>query len=105
MLSVSAMDDTLALDIAFYHRDSRGYLEQEDLLSPDRFERFRAPLVGTDLLEKRYLLESDLNIRCCLYNHPLEVRDVAGRPMIVALERGNAMYRPTRSRVGPHPLE
>ena len=100
MLSVSAMDDNLALDIAFYYRDSRGHLEQEDLRSPDRFERFRAPLVGTELPENRYLLESDLNIRCCLYNHPLEVRNRAGKPMIVALERSNAMYRPTRPRVG-----
>lgn len=100
MLSVSAMDDTLGLDIAFYHLDG-GVLDQSDLRSPDRFERFRCPLVTTDLDESAYLLESDQNIRCCLFNHPLEVRKRSDRPVIVALQRKNAQFKPTFSRYEP----
>jgi len=71
MLPVSAMDDTLSVDIAFYYYEDGKHLEQAALRSPDRFERFRWPLISTNLDEKKYLLESDLNIRCCLYNRPL----------------------------------
>jgi hypothetical protein len=88
-------------DIAFYYREDGKYLEQAELRSPDHFEQFRWPLIGTNLDEKQYLLESDLNIRCCLYNHPLKVQMSKHSPVLVALERDNARYRPTRSRKGP----
>jgi hypothetical protein len=100
MLSVSAMDDTLGLDVAFYQRQDGRYLEQANVRSPDRLERFRTPLITTDLEEKRYLLESDPNIRGCLFNHPLEVRRHRGNPVIVALNRKSARFKPTRFRAG-----
>jgi hypothetical protein len=99
MLSVSAMEDTLGLDIAFYIRRKSGKLDQIDLYSPDREERFRIPLVTSGLDAKAYLLESDLNIRCCLYNHPLEVRKHHGKPKIVALQRSLSDFKTTRSRL------
>ena len=79
-------------------REEGNYLEQANLYSPDRFERFRWPIISTQLDEKVYLLESDPNIRGCLYNHPLEVRRYGGEPMIIALERQNARFKTTRSR-------
>ena len=104
MLSVSAMEDTLGLDIAFYARKRNGKLEQVDLYSPDRKERYRFPLVTSGLDDKAYLLESDINIRCCLYNHPLEVRKHQGTPKIVALERSRSDFKTTRSRMGAPPF-
>jgi len=102
MLSVSAMDSTLGVDVGFYFRKQGSYLEQADLYSPDRFERFRCPLIQTDLDEKTFLLESDINIRCCLYNHPVEVRKhpTEDYHVIIALQRRDAEFRPTRSRLG-----
>ena len=102
MLSVSAMDKTLGVDVAFYFRRGGKYLDQEDLHSPDRFERFRCPLLKTNLSEERFLLESDVNIRCCLFNHPLEVRKhpTKNYHVLIALQRRNAEFKPTRSRVG-----
>ncbi len=101
MLSVSAMETTLGLDIAFYYLKDGKYLDQADLYSPDRTERFRFPLVATPLDAETFLLESDLNIRCCLFNHPLEVRKTKDGHAIVALERHRAEFTPTRSRSGP----
>jgi hypothetical protein len=102
MLSVSAMESTLGLDIAFYYLKSGKYLDQADLYSPDDSERFRRPLLTTNLDAEMFLLESDLDIRCCLFNHPLEVRkDKDGGHVIVALERHRAEFTPTRWRSGP----
>lgn len=98
MLSVSTMEETLGLDIAFYYLEEGKYLEPADMRSPDGFERFSCPLVSTRLDEKAYLLESDTNIRSCLYNHPLEVRHDRDLPVVVALERNNGRFKPTRSR-------
>src|SRR6202022_3001345 len=102
MLSVSAMESTLGLDIAFYYLKDGKYLDQADLYSPDKSERFRWPILTTNLDAETFLLESDLNIRCCLFNHPLEVRkEKDGGHVIVALERDRAEFRPTRWRSGP----
>jgi hypothetical protein len=102
MLSVSAMESTLGLDIAFYCLRDRKYLDQADLYSPDKSERYRWPLVATALDPEVFLLESDLNIRCCLFNHPLEVqKQKDGSHVIVALERHRAEFKPTRWRSGP----
>jgi hypothetical protein len=101
MLSVSAMERTLGLDIAFYYLKDGKYLDQADLYSPDKAERFRFPLVATALDPEIFLLESDLNIRCCLFNHPLEVRKTKEGHAIVALERNRAQFTSTRSRSGP----
>jgi hypothetical protein len=101
MLSVSAMESTLGLDIAFYYLREGKYLDQADLYSPDKSERYRWPLVATALDPDAFLLESDLNIRCCLFNHPLEVRKADHGHVIVALERHRAEFTPTRSRSGP----
>jgi hypothetical protein len=92
------MDDTLGLDVAFYQLEDGRYLEQANIRSPDKWERFRTPLITTDLDEKKYLLESDPNIRACLFNHPLEVRRDRVNPVIVALNRQNARFKATRSR-------
>jgi hypothetical protein len=102
MLSVSAMDETLSVDVAFYFRRSSKYLDQDNLYSPDRFERFRCSLLRTSLSEEKFLLESDVNIRCCLFNHPLAVRKHPAKDyhVIVALQRRNAEFKPTRSRLG-----
>jgi hypothetical protein len=102
MLAVSAMNNTLTVDVAFYFRDEGKHLDQADLRSPDRFDRFRCPLLRTNLSEEVYLFESDINIRCCLFNHPLEVRKhpIRDHQVIVALERGNAKFKPTHFRGG-----
>ena len=102
MLSVSAMDSTLTVDVGFYFWEGT-HLEQDNLFSPDRFERFRCPLIQTSLDEETFLLESDMNIRCCLFNHPLEVRKhpTEEHYVIVALERQSAGFRTTKSRRGP----
>ena len=101
MLSVSAMDKTLGVDVAFYFRRNGKYLDQGNLYSPDRFERFRHPLLKTNLNEEIFLLESDTNIRCCLFNHPLEVRKhpAKNHHVLVALQRANAEFKPIRSRL------
>jgi len=101
MLAVSAMENTLGLDIAFYFMRDGKYLDQADLYSPDGSERFRRPLVATALDPEVFLLESDLNIRCCLFNRPLQVqKHKDGSHVIVALERHRAEFRPTRWRSG-----
>lgn len=98
MLSVSAMESTLTLDISFCYLEKGKFIEEADLHTTDRMGRLRYPLLDSQLPEKEYLLESDQNIRACLYNHPLEVRHYDGSPIIVALERQSARYTPTRSR-------
>ena len=101
MLSVSAMESSLGLDIAFYYLKDGKHLDQADLNSPDESERFRWPLLATSLDSETFLMESDINIRCCLFNHPLEVRKNDDGHVIVALQRKNTEFAPTRSRTGP----
>src|SRR5207248_6770783 len=57
MLSVSAMDKTLGVDVAFYFRRAGEYLDQDNLYSPDCFERFRCSVLRTNLSEEKFLLE------------------------------------------------
>ena len=98
MLSVSAMDNFLTLDIAFYYLENGRYLEQTELHGNQPWDRLRCPLLTSSLPEKKYLLESDENIRCCLFNHPLAIRQYDGRHMLIALERVNCRFKPKRSR-------
>ena len=101
MLSVSAMYDHLTLDIAFYYRDVKGNLEQVDLESSDeRFPTLTYPVIATDLPEKSFLLESDENIRACLFNHPLEITMHREKPRLIALERHRCPFPPTKNRAG-----
>jgi hypothetical protein len=101
MLCASAMHKTLSLDIAFYYREPNGNLDQVDLDSGDkRYPNLTYPVIATDLAEKRYLLESDVNILACLFNHPLAVRIHKGEPRLIALDRTHCPYPVRRTRTG-----
>ena len=99
MIAVSAMRQNLSLDIAFYFREKNGSLDQVDLESGDtRYPNLSYPIITTDLAEHIFLVESDDNIRACLFNHPLDVRIHGGQPRLVALDRMNCPFPITRTR-------
>jgi hypothetical protein len=102
ILAASAMQHTLSLDIGFYYRKPNGCLDQVDLQSGDeRFPNLTYPVIVTDLPEQEYLLENDTNIIASLVNHPLDVVMYNRRPRLIALDRGNSEFPPTRNRAIP----
>jgi hypothetical protein len=98
-LTVITTEPTLAMGVAFVYKE-RCHLETLGIRDPDlpgRSERYYYPLLSSDLDTSEYLLESDDNIRACLFNHPLEVKKHKGKAVLVALERDSAWYKATRS--------
>ncbi len=98
MLFVSSMENDLTLDIGFFELEKGKYLEPRNLESPNRLEKFYYPIVSSGLPAADYLLESDDNIRVCLYNHPLFVKFYRKWPRIYAEERKTARFAPTATR-------
>lgn len=96
MLTVSAQEYMLELAVDFFYLEKGRHLETRDFSCHQNNCYY--PLFSTELECSKYLLEGDGNIRSCLFNHPLEVRVHRGRPVIVALERQWARFKPNRPR-------